>query len=191
MVMELHHLLIDTANKIAPLTSDEAMHVRRYFKERVVKKNEILLEAGNICNHVFFVTKGLLRTFHLKPNGSEFTRLFVAEGQFCTILDSFSDHILSPASIQAVDDSLLLEISEKDFNILVQRSDTFQSIYLKILKEFQNFQIKRIEFFTQCNAQEKIQIFHAENHHLASRLDKRIIASYLDISPETYSRSIK
>lgn len=189
--MDLYALLIQTAEKIVPLTSEEIAYIRCYFKERKVKKNEILLDAGSICDRVFFVANGLLRTFHLKPNGSEFTRLFVTEGHFCTVLESFSDHKLSPASIQALEDSLLLEISEKDFKVLIKKSATFQSIYLKILEKFQNFQIKRIEFLTQCNAQDKIQLFHEQNQQLASRLNKKIIASYLEISPETYSRGLK
>ena len=62
-----------------------------------LSKNEILLNAGEICRHIYFVEKGILRTFQINSNGSEFTRLLAGEGQFCTILMSFQVRIPSPA----------------------------------------------------------------------------------------------
>lgn len=93
--------------------------IRSCFAEKKVNKNEIFLQAGAVCNKIFFVAKGIVRSFHLNPNGSEFTRVFVREGQFCTVLVSFNEHLKSPAYFQALEDSILLEIGEADFRKLV------------------------------------------------------------------------
>lgn len=183
-------VLLDAVTKIAPLKEEEIQQIRNCCTERRVKKKEIFLEAGQVCHHVYFVAQGLARTFHLNPNGSEFTRLFVQEGQFCTVLISFNEHLASPASLQAVEDSLLLEIHENDFRMLVRKFPSLQSIYLKILEDYQNFQIRRIELLTQCNPKEKIAAFHKESPELRARLSHKMISSYLQISPETYSRCL-
>lgn len=180
--------LIDSVKKIAALDDNEIKEIQGCLTERVVKKKEVFLEAGHVCNKIFFVAKGLMRTFHLNPNGSEFTRVFVQEGQFCTVLISFNEHLVSPASFQALEDSVLLEISEKDFRMLVAKFPSLQKIYLKILEDYQNFHIKRMEFLTQRSPKERIKQFTAEHPQLIERLSNKMIASYLQISPETLSR---
>ena len=183
-------VLIDAVTKITELTEVEVLQIRSCFTERTVKKKEIFLQAGQVCRKIFFVARGLVRTFHLNPNGSEFTRLFVQEGQFCTGLISFNEHLASPASFQALEDSTLLEINESDFRMLVTKFPKLQSVYLKILEDYQNFQIRRIELLTQCNPKEKVAAFHTDSPELKARLSHKMIASYLQISPETYSRCL-
>jgi CRP-like cAMP-binding protein len=80
-----------------------------------VEKNEILLNAGEVCNHLYFVVNGILRTFHLNANGTEFTRLIRKENQFCTVLLSFLEKKSSVATIQALEKGTLLMISSQDF----------------------------------------------------------------------------
>ncbi|MBP6575838.1 MAG: hypothetical protein KA796_02505 [Chryseobacterium sp.] len=48
-----------------------------------------------------------------------------------------------------------------------------------------------MEFLTQYSPQEKTEIFIKENPELESRITDKIIASYLQITPETYSRCKK
>ena len=155
------------------------------------KKNEFLLNAGEVCRYLYFIEKGLLRTFHLNANGSEFTRLIVPEQQFCTVLLSFQEGIPSPAFIQALENGTLMKISHAAFKTITEKSEAARFVYTKILEDFQNFQIKRIEFLTQWTPQEKTKHFLQENPKLATRLTSKVIASYLQITPETYSRCRK
>lgn len=173
------------------LPSLEEELICRYFEIKEIHKHEILVNTGDICNYLYFVEKGLLRTFHINSNGSEFTRLIVPENKFCTILVSFRDRIASPATIQALENSKLLMISKNNFEKIISASQNAKSYYLEILEEFQNFQIKRIEFLTSFSPQEKTKIFLEEYQNLEPRLTDKVIASYLQITPETYCRCKK
>ncbi|WP_156965016.1 Crp/Fnr family transcriptional regulator [Kaistella solincola] len=190
-MQEPFDFLISCAQKIGPLSTQDVAEIKRCFTLHSVKKNEVFLHAGQPCNRIYFVVNGLIRTYHLNPNGSEFTRVVVPEGQFCTVLASFNDHLSSPAYFQALEEAQLLGITEHDFRKLVLVSPKIQNIYLKILEDYQNFHIHRMEFLTQCNPRQKIKIFHKENPGLVTRLSKKVIASYLQITPETYSRYLK
>ena len=182
---------IDFLKENYDLNKEEENLIQKCFEIQEIKKNEILLNIGEKCNKLHFVAQGLLRTFHLNKNGSEFTRLIVPEGKFCTILISFQEKISSPAIIQALENGLVFSITLENFQKFISQSPNAKNVYTKILEDYQNFQISRLEFLTTLSPQEKVEQFLAENIDLEKRISDKIIATYLQITPETYSRCKK
>lgn len=189
--MKEQEILIEFAKKHIEISTEDEEKIKKYFKVRNVEKNEILLNAGEVCNHLYFVVQGILRTFHLNTNGTEFTRLIRKENQFCTVLLSFLEKKSSVATIQALEKGVLLVISSEDFRTLTKESEIAQKIYTKTLEDFENFHLKRLEFLTSYSPKEKTEIFLKEYHELEPRLTDKVIASYLQITPETYCRCKK
>ena len=189
--MKEQEILIEFAKKHIEISTEDEEKIKKYFKVRNVEKNEILLNAGEVCNHLYFVVQGILRTFHLNANGTEFTRLIRKEHQFCTVLLSFLEKKSSVATIQALEKGVLLAISSEDFRTLTKESEIAQKMYTKTLEDFENFHLKRLEFLTSYSPKEKTEIFLKEYHELEPRLTDKVIASYLQITPETYCRCKK
>lgn len=189
--MKEQEILIEFAKKHIEISTEDEEKIKKYFKVRNVEKNEFLLNAGEVCNHLYFVVQGILRTFHLNANGTEFTRLIRKENQFCTVLLSFLEKKSSVATIQALEKGVLLAISSEDFRTLTKESEIAQKIYTKTLEDFENFHLKRLEFLTSYSPKEKTEIFLKEYHELEPRLTDKVIASYLQITPETYCRCKK
>lgn len=189
--MKEQEILIEFAKKHIEISTEDEEKIKKYFKVRNVEKNEILLNAGEVCNHLYFVVQGILRTFHLNANGTEFTRLIRKENQFCTVLLSFLEKKSSVANIQALEKGVLLAISSEDFRTLTKESEIAQKMYTKTLEDFENFHLKRLEFLTSYSPKEKTEIFLKEYHELEPRLTDKVIASYLQITPETYCRCKK
>ena len=189
--MKEQEILIEFAKNHIEISTEDEEKIKKYFKVRNVEKNEILLNAGEVCNHLYFVVQGILRTFHLNANGTEFTRLIRKENQFCTVLLSFLEKKSSVATIQALEKGVLLAISSEDFRTLTKESEIAQKMYTKTLEDFENFHLKRLEFLTSYSPKEKTEIFLKEYHELEPRLTDKVIASYLQITPETYCRCKK
>ena len=189
--MKEQEILIEFAKKHIEISTEDEEKIKKYFKVRNVEKNEILLNAGEVCNDLYFVVQGILRTFHLNANGTEFTRLIRKENQFCTVLLSFLEKKSSVATIQALEKGVLLAISSEDFRTLTKESEIAQKMYTKTLEDFENFHLKRLEFLTSYSPKEKTEIFLKEYHELEPRLTDKVIASYLQITPETYCRCKK
>ncbi len=189
--MKEQEILIEFAKKYFEISTEDQEKIKKYFKVKNVEKNEILLNAGEVCNHMYFVVQGILRTFHLNSNGTEFTRLIRKENQFCTVLLSFLEKKSSVATIQALEKGVILAISSEDFRTLTKESEVAQKIYTKTLEDFENFHLKRLEFLTSYSPKEKTEIFLKEYHELEPRLTDKVIASYLQITPETYCRCKK
>lgn len=183
--------LSDFVTENFELGEEEHEMFQNHFQLENVKKNEILLHSGEICNKLYAVSEGILRTFHTTKNGSEFTRLLVPEGKFCTILMSFQERISSPATIQALENSVLYSITHAEFRKLISESAKAKNVYTHILEEFQNFQLSRLEFLTTLTPQEKVETFLTGNADLEKRISDKVIASYLQITPETFSRCRK
>lgn len=173
------------------LSSEDLLIIQTKFEQENFKKNEIILQAGEICKKLYFVKKGILRTFHINQNGTEFTRLFAEENKFCTVLISFSAEIPSAANIQALEDTEVFFLSLSNFREVLAQSSSAKNAYTNLLEEFQNFQISRLEDLTMLSPAEKMQKFLKENRKLEQRLTDKVIATYLQITPETYSRSKK
>lgn len=189
--MNEHEILIQFAKSLSEISNEDEKIIIDYFKVKKIEKNEILNHAGEICNHLYFVVNGILRTFHLNANGTEFTRLIRKENQFCTVLLSFLEKKKSIATIQALEKGTVLYITTENFRKMTTESEAAKRIYIKILEEFENFHLKRLEFLTSNSPKEKTEIFLKEYHELEPRLTNKVIASYLQITPETYCRCKK
>ena len=170
------------------LNSEDEKLIHQYFKVITAKKNEILINEGEICSKLYFVTKGLMRVFHTNEKGNEFTRNIAEENQFCTNIVSFKNSTPSTENVQTIENTTLLCITNTNFYNLLVLSTNIKSIYYKMIEEFQVSQIKRFEFMTSFSKIEQYKIFEKENKALKERLSNKTLASYLCISPENCSR---
>lgn len=162
--------------------------VTMHFEKLVVPRGAQLLREGQICRRFYFVRSGCLRTYFLTKNGQEKTRLILPPSSIGTALSSFISQAPSIESIDALEDSELLAIDRDAFYSLVERVPAWSRFYQKILEMAYSFQNRRIETQVTLSAQERYQQFRSEHPELAARLSNRVLASYLDIAPETLSR---
>ena len=95
-------------DKHIEISDDQFSAICKKFKLKKTKRNEIILEAGSICRHMFFVNKGCLRVFLVDDAGKESTRFLISEGRFGTSFPSFILQEPSQAFIQSIEPSEIL-----------------------------------------------------------------------------------
>jgi signal-transduction protein with cAMP-binding, CBS, and nucleotidyltransferase domain len=96
---------------VAPLSlSDAAVaQLARASELRVFTAKEHVWRAGDIADHLFFVHKGLIRTFYVdQTSGDETTQQFFGAGGLCADVMSFVARQASRQHIQAVEDSKIV-----------------------------------------------------------------------------------
>lgn len=170
------------------LTPEQEMLVDQYFRYRSAERNEILMPAGSIARHVYFVIKGCLRIFLCDENGEESTRFLVFEGNMGTAFPSFALKEPSAAAIQTLELSELLMISYEDRELLYQQIPAWERMDHKELEKEYIKAIRRIESLITTDSKERYQLLMKDNPEMIRRLPSRIIADYLGISAETLSR---
>lgn len=184
MIGNLEQLII---GKIQ-LNEEELRLVLSYFKPLTVQKSEILLEKGQVSDRLFFIVKGCLRLFYTNDDHTTSTRFMAFENTFLTSIVSFISRENAPEYIQAVEKSVLLTISHRDFFYLKEAVPAWEKIYIYILEYGLTVITSRLNSLLTQNATERYKTLLKNNPELVQRLSNANLAAYLNISPETLSR---
>jgi len=89
------------------------------FKQVNARRNQLLLSAGEVCRHVYFICKGCVRTYFIDKAGMEKTRFLAFENNFVTSFASFIRQTSSTQYVQALEEVTVLRIGHRDFYKLV------------------------------------------------------------------------
>lgn len=162
--------------------------VLSHFKSVSVKRNELLLQQGNICRSVYFISKGCLQVFVYDQEGNETTRDIVVENNWCSELISFGSQQPANENIRAVEPTELCAIDFQGFQQMMKTVPQFDKVYKQILEASYANSVYRINTFVSLSALERIKWLMDYRPQLMTRLSSKLIASYLGISQETFSR---
>lgn len=158
------------------------------FQLKTVKRHEIILHAGNVCNEFYFIVQGGIRIFFLTQKGQEKTNHIALENTIISAMSSFISQEPSFEIIEALEDSDVLFISHHDFYSLVNSTREWELFYRTILERAYITKIKRVEARVTLSAKQRFELVMKENPNFIQRLPNRILASYIDITQETLSR---
>ncbi len=166
----------------------EWLKFKSYLSVLHLEKNEYLVSEGDVPRKMAFVISGIFRAFYLTESGDEKTIVFRGKGKPLSAYSSFIKNQYSKFSIQALEDSVLLYISIKDFEKLLS-GDSFWQIntgkyYMNIFIEKE----KREREFLSDDAETRYKNFLTEYPGLENKINHYHIASYLGISNVTLSR---
>jgi len=173
---------------ISPFDDAELDRIAALFHSLQCRRNEQILREGETCTAFYFVQKGSIRTYFIDKKGNERTRYIMLDNWIGTALTSFISQQPSLECIEAMEDSELLFISHKDFFELNEQLSNWKRFYQRILEMAYAFQNKKIESLVTLSAKERYQQVLEENPALIQRVSNKVLASYLDINPETLSR---
>lgn len=184
MVNALRQHIIDRLGS-APDNIDDVLATFQTFK---LKRNEDILRQGEICKYVYFVASGCLQVFIYDKEMNETTRDIITENNWCSELISFGSQKPAAENIRTVEPSELLAIDRQGFQRLMETVPQFDQVYKQILEASYANSVYRINTFVSLTALERIKWLMEYRPKLMSRLSSKLIASYLGISQETFSR---
>lgn len=162
-----------------------------YFKSKIstksIKKHDYFFIPNNTCNELGFVIKGLLRSFII-VDGKEYNIEFYFEDQFVSTFTSFLTHLPSDWTIQAVEKSELMIVTQELLSTLYQRNNCWVMFGKNIFERQTIKKCRREKSLIGENAATRYKMFREEYHEIENRISLYHIASYLGITPETLSR---
>jgi CRP-like cAMP-binding protein len=154
---------------------------------RSFKKGELLVREGEVCDKLFFIEQGTVRSFYYKEV-KDVTISFSLAGEFITSMSGFITQKPTYENIEALEDCLVLEFAKEKLNELFVREPTWVNIYREILEEyyvkleehliFSKFKTAKERYFELISDKPKIIKIASIGH----------IASFLGINIETLSR---
>src|ERR1700749_4872272 len=114
-----HTALLHEFNKQVRLTADDEALIIQAFRNKKVRKNQILVQPPDIAFHEHFVVNGLLVQYYIDEDGNQHALSFASEGWWTTDLQSFLQKQESKYFVEAIEDSELLVISKDAFDKLL------------------------------------------------------------------------
>jgi CRP-like cAMP-binding protein len=169
--------------------SDEEFHRgTTFFIPKKLRRRQYLLQTGDVCQWVAFITRGCLRQYSLDSEGRECILRFGIEGWWMTDLGSFRSRLPSTTNIDALEDSELLLMSNESLGGLFAAGAAWERYYRDKLEKENQVSLMRISDFIGVPAEERYTRFLQMYPDLFQRVPLHQIASYLGVTPQTLSR---
>ena len=156
------------------------------FEQKLVIKNESILKEGEICRKLYFLESGLLR-FYINKDGNEIIKFFTVAPYFFTSQASFNDQKPASENIQAIENSVIWQISLQDSNKLLELQ-SWSTFAKKIIQEVQFFTEQILEEIQSETAENRYKKILSDDPVLAKRIPLKYLASFLGIAPQSLSR---
>lgn len=173
---------------IASFTEEELDHIRSLSIERKIRRRQSLLSEGEVCRYKIFVSKGLLRNYLVREEGTEHILRFTAENGWTTDPESYDTGAPSKYHIDALEDSEVRLWSHENLQLLVAAIPTLKILFERIKSIALHDVHNRIVMHVSYTAEEKYQAFIASMPDVFSRVPLHMVASYLGVSTKTLTR---
>ena len=178
--------------KFTALPDEDWSLLWKKMSVRTFKKGEEIVAAGQVCEFIGFLAQGVCRVYCLE-NEKEITTFFnfSERNAFVSSFSSFLMRNPSEESVQALEDTLLLVIHHKDLEELYEKSRALQKLGRLMAEYNYVLAMQRIYSLRQEDPADRYEHLLALYPNLINRIPQRYIASYLNISPEAFSRLLK
>lgn len=180
--------LLDYFQKLIPLNTMEKELVSSLFKPRFYRKRQYVLQEGDVCNNFNFVVRGCLRLYKVDCKGNTHIIHFATENWWMSEIGSFHSRKPSEMSIDALEDTIVLQISYDDLITIYKQAPKFDKIFRVLIENSYVSLQKRMLQNISSTAEDRYLSFIQTYSHLINRLPQTQIAAFLGITPEFLSR---
>jgi CRP/FNR family transcriptional regulator, anaerobic regulatory protein len=183
-------MLFSFFEQVYPLTKDDFEKIVTYIRKKAYKKGEFVLEMDQIETKTNFILKGVIHQFVIIDDET-FTIDISLPGMSFNNFTSFVEETPSKQLQEAIADSEILYIEKTDSEKLLIESPAFCYIYAKLYEQVHLEREKRSLLLQYKNAEKRFELFLntiQKSSRFLNEVSQKLIASYLSLTPETYSR---
>ncbi len=180
-------LVRTTIERYVKLTDAEWAEVAPYWKERSFAKAGFISRAGTV-EEWFYVVKGGVQRLYFEHDGNEHCLGFAYGGSWSGDYDSFVRQRPGRFFVQAVTESILIGIRHVDLLRFYDRIPAMERFGRLILEELIIGRATREIEQLSLSAEERYRNLVQRSPQLLQLIAQKDIASYLRMTPETFSR---
>ena len=157
------------------------------FTSTALKKNEVFVAEGQVCNKVGLIAQGLMKCVYNK-DGEEIVFEFAHECNFISDYYSFVTNTPSEKEIRCLEDTIVYVITRDKLEKLAAEHPFIESMSRAMNERLFLHMHDRLKSMLLDDAQTRYQQLLAQRNDLAQRIPQYLLASYLNVKPETISR---
>ena len=173
--------------KFGKLTRAEFDQLVPYFQMRYFDKKTIILQKGDVEDYLNVVVKGLVRKF-IRVRGNEITLQLATEGHMIQSEVSFHLRTPSDVSLETLEPTALICMDYAGVQDALKKIPNAEELGRLIISYM--FIKKDSRYYSQLKntTRERFLEYMTVHPHMLQRVPQKILASYLNIKPETFSR---
>ena len=155
-------------------------------------RNQLLLSPGQVPDYLYFIDKGLARGFSFDDKKQKETTLFLWKEHSTVIIpETFFYRKPSPVYIEVIADSRIAGISWSQLSDFITKYPEASVIVQNLVLQFNEYENNRARQLSTLSAWERyLQLLH-DFPTIEQQVSKEIIASYLNITPQSLSRMLR
>jgi CRP-like cAMP-binding protein len=162
--------------------------VKKAFIFKRYKKGQYLLQEGEVCKYSAFILKGSMRQFSVDAKGMEHVIHFGIENWWVGDRESLTMLTPSKYNIDTIEDTEALLITSEDLQQLGAQLPTIGKMINTMNQRNFIASQKRIHDALSLTAEERFLELQKNHPDFLQRFPQTMLASYLGITAETYSR---
>lgn len=186
-ISEPVQIFVSVINSIYPVSPNAVDYVKQKAGIVQIGKGSLLVSSGDLCDHLFFVCRGVLRGY-VKQDNKDITTWITAEMEMVTSISSFFKQVPSIENIEALEDCVLVSVHRNDMNHLYEKFPEVNTLVRIILERYYQDAEERAYISRLTDATAKYNRFISTQSSLLNRIPLKYIASYLGMTLETLSR---
>jgi len=183
--------ILANAARIITLNAEEKKFFCSLLRVKQIRKRQYVLQAGDVSRFETFVNKGCLRAYYIDDDGNERIAQFALEGWWIGDMASFTRGLPAKLTIDAMEDSEIIQIEKADFEMLLERIPKFERYFRLLLTNAFIAHQHRILSYLSSTAEERYAELLTKYPGFEQHIPLRHIASYLGVTPEFLSRMRK
>jgi len=152
-----------------------------------VFRGTILVHEGEICKYIYYIYRGLIRqSYHKK--GHVLTEHIGYEGGIIMCIESLFNHEPSLLTVEALEPCTIYGLPYDEMVMAAHSSFEFCNLLMSIYKESLILSQQKADALRFSSAKERYVQTMLAHPEIIRRAPLHIVASYLQMTPETLSR---
>lgn len=176
-----------TLERYVPITDAEWAELAPLWKEIAFSRGSSICAIGEVEDHFYIVKSGVQR-MSFPHNGQDICVGFAYDGSWCGEYVSFVTRRPARFEVMALTDSILYGIRHADLQRCYDRIRAMERWGRLILEELLAGRAAREIEQLSLSAEERYRRLVARSPQLLQLVPQKDIASYLRMTPETFSR---
>ena len=175
-------------NKWTTISKEDEVKILSAFEPISIKKKKDLLVAGQVCDYMYFITKGCVRSFYIDSKGIEHIYQIRMDNNWIGDIDSYYTRQKSRYNIEALEDTNLLRITVDRMDQLFIEIPALERYFRILFQKAYINALNRLNATMWDTAIDRYNNMLKEHSEIFQRVSLVHIASYLGITPESLSR---
>jgi len=158
------------------------------FTPTKLPKGTQILQQGKTCKKLFYIEKGLARSYYYNEKGKDVTVWFFSDNNIMVSVESFFQQKPSLYHMELLEDSTLYYISNQKLQQLFDKYHCIERFGRLLAIQLLTDVVEKLNAIQFQTAKERYNFLIKKYPDIAFRAPLGHIASYLGITQETLSR---